>query len=73
MDYNDQLTSNNIDEDSFKLHENHIESVFKQVNAMNIEKDFIPYPSSKRCSNCPVKDDCEYKSDVPLIEDVYYG
>mgnify|MGYP001218992763 FL=1 len=63
----------NIDEDSFKLHENHIESVFKQVNAMNIEKDFIPYPSLKRCSNCPVRDDCEFKSDVPLIEDVYYG
>lgn len=63
----------NIDEDAYLVHENHISSIYKQINAMNIEKDFIPYPSIKSCSKCPLYDTCEYKSDIPLIEDVYYG
>ena len=63
----------NIDEDAYRVHENHISSIFKQINAMDIEKDFIPYPSIKSCSKCPLYSTCEYKSDIPLIEDVYYG
>ena len=63
----------NIDEDAYLVHENHISSIYKQINAMNIEKDFIPYPSIKSCSKCPLYDTCEHKSDIPLIEDVYYG
>ena len=63
----------NIDEDAYRVHENHISSIFKQINAMNIEKDFIPYPSIKSCSKCPLYDTCKYKSDIPLIENVYYG
>ena len=63
----------NIDEDAYRVHENHISSIFKQINAMDIEKDFIPYPSIKSCSKCPLYSSCDYKSDIPLIEDVYYG
>lgn len=70
---NVKLIRINVDEDSYNIHETHIESVYKQINAMDIEKDFVAYPSLKRCSNCPLKDSCEYKSNIPLIEDVYYG
>ena len=70
---NVKLIRINIDEDSYNIHETHIESVYKQINAMDIEKDFVAYPSLKRCSNCPLKESCEYKSNIPLIEDVYYG
>ncbi len=70
---NVKLIRINIDEDAFNVHQSHIESVYKQINAMDIEKDFIAYPSLKRCSKCPLKDKCEFKSDIPLIEDVYYG
>jgi|TARA_R110000803_G_scaffold206433_3_gene273681 hypothetical protein len=63
----------NIDEDSYDIHEKHISSVYKQINAMDIEKDFIAYPSIKSCSKCPLYSTCEFKSDIPLIEDVYYG
>ena len=61
----------NIDEDAYLVHENHISSIYKQINAMNIEKDFIPYPSIKSCSKCPLYDNCEHKSDIPLIEVVH--
>jgi hypothetical protein len=70
---NVKLIRVNIDEDAFKVHETHINSVFKQINAMDIEKAFIPYPSLKRCFKCPLNESCEHKSDIPLIEDVYYG
>ena len=70
---NVKLIRINVDEDSYNIHETHIESVYKQINAMDIEKDFVAYPSLKRCSNCPLKESCEYKSNIPLIEDVYYG
>lgn len=70
---NVKLIRVNIDEDAFNVHQAHIESVYKQINAMDIEKDFIPYPSLKRCSKCPLYDSCDFKSDIPLIEDVYYG
>ena len=63
----------NIDEEAYSVHETHIESIFKQINAMDIKKGFIPYPSIKECSKCPLYDKCEHKSDFPLIEDVYYG
>jgi NADPH-dependent 7-cyano-7-deazaguanine reductase QueF-like protein len=70
---NVKLIRVNIDEDAFNVHQSHIESVYKQINAMDIEKDFVAYPSLKRCSKCPLYNDCEFKSDIPLIEDVYYG
>ncbi len=70
---NVKLIRVNIDEDAFNVHQSHIESVYKQINAMDIEKDFVAYPSLKRCSKCPLNDKCEFKSDIPLIEDVYYG
>mgnify|MGYP001165181626 FL=1 len=70
---NVKLIRVNIDEDAYKVHQAHIESIYKQINAMNIEKDFIAYPSLKRCSNCPLSANCDAKSDIPLIEDIYYG
>ena len=70
---NVKLIRVNIDEDAFNVHQSHIESVYKQINAMDIEKDFVAYPSLKSCSKCPLNDKCEFKSDIPLIEDVYYG
>lgn len=63
----------NIDEDAFDVHESHVESVFKQVNSMDIEKDFVPYPTVKGCFECPLFQTCEYKTETPIIEDVYYG
>lgn len=63
----------NIDEDAFDIHENHVESIFKQVNAMNIDKDFIPYPTVKECFDCPLSKTCKHKTDTPKIDDVYYG
>ena len=70
---NVKLIRINIDEDAYNVHQAHIESVYKQINAMDIENDFIPYPSLKRCFNCPLNENCEHKSNIPLIEDVYYG
>ena len=70
---NVKLIRINIDEDAYSVHQAHIESVYKQINAMDIEKDLMPYPSLKRCSKCPLNDDCEHKTHIPLIEDVYYG
>lgn len=62
----------NIDEDNFDIHEKHIQSIFTQVNKMNIEKDFIPYPSLKACSKCVLKETCEYKTELPPIQEIYY-
>jgi hypothetical protein len=61
-----------IDEDAFEIHNNHIKTVYNQVNNMDIEKDFIPYPSIKNCYDCPLKDTCEHRTELPLIETVYY-
>ncbi len=63
----------NIDEDAFVTHDNHVEVVYNQVNNMDIEKDFIPYPSLKSCMECPLNATCKFKTDIPVIEDVYYG
>jgi hypothetical protein len=63
----------NIDEDAFATHDNHVEVVYNQVNNMDIEKDFIPYPSLKSCMECPLNATCKFKTDIPVIEDVYYG
>lgn len=63
----------NIDEDAFEIHHKHIKSVYYQINKMDIEKDFIAYPSMKACGNCPLYDTCLFKTNVPIIEDIYYG
>lgn len=71
--YNVKFIRINIDEDCYNVHENHVVSIYKKIQSMNVEKDFKAYPSLKSCHNCPLYDTCEEKSDLPLIEDVYYG
>lgn len=63
----------NIDEDAYDIHDKHIKSVFYQINTMDIEKDFKAYPSVKECNRCPLYEKCKHKTDVPVIEDIYYG
>lgn len=62
-----------LDEDRFTLHETFVNSIYKQINALNLEKDLIPKPQLNRCSECPLNESCDFKVEVPLIKDVYVG
>jgi hypothetical protein len=63
----------NIDDDMFSFHNAHIESLYKHLNALDIEKDFVPYPSLKSCFKCPLFESCEHKTEVPIVKEIYYG
>lgn len=63
----------NIDSDMYNLHNNHVSSVFKQINALDLDKDLIPYPTLKSCYKCPLFNSCEHKTNIPLVSDIYYG
>lgn len=71
--YNVKFIKINIDKDAFDVHDTHVELVYKQINSMDIEKDFIAYPNVKECHSCPLFDSCQYKTEIPIIEEVYYG
>ena len=62
-----------LDTDRYNLHETFVESIYKQINAINIEKDLIARPQINRCLECPISDSCEFKVEVPLIKEIYCG
>jgi hypothetical protein len=62
-----------LDKDRYTLHETFVESIFKQVNALNINKDLLPKPQINRCAECPIRENCEFKVEVPLIKEIYCG
>lgn len=61
-----------VDESAFTEHENFIDAGV--LNLLNYqEKGFKPLPSLLKCSECPLKEDCEYRAIVPPISVFYYG
>jgi len=61
-----------IDESTLELHKNNVAFVYNQINSNPLDKIFKAKPSLKNCSKCPLFDDCEYATKLPLIETVYY-
>lgn len=69
-----KIIRTNIQEEHLDLHEQvTVEKMKKYVNFYyNNPEKLEPRPSYLRCKECPYADGCEFKTDVPLIEEVYY-
>lgn len=60
-----------VDLNDFEVTMNHFEDmVYELVGEikMNSEFGFTPYPSVKRCGECPLKDNCDYLTATPKLE-----
>lgn len=61
-----------VDESAFSEHEAFIDNGIK--NLMYYERNgYKPSPSLIECSQCPLRDKCEYKAIAPTIKVFYYG
>ena len=61
-----------LDESAFAEHEVFIDNGI--ANLKHFEKyGYKPLPSLAGCSECPLRDDCEYKVEIPPITVFYYG
>ncbi len=59
-----------VDESIFDVHEKNIESSVILLHKY-LTNGFPPIPDIKRCSECPLRNDCAYKEQVPKIT-VFY-
>lgn len=64
----------NIQEEHINLHEEiTIEKMKKYITYhYNNPQSLEARPSYLRCKDCPYSKDCEYKTNVPLIEEIFY-
>lgn len=61
-----------VDDSAFAEHEVFIDNGVK--NLMYYDKyGYKPLPSLTECSDCPLRDNCEYKAIIPPITVFYYG
>jgi CRISPR/Cas system-associated exonuclease Cas4 (RecB family) len=60
-----------INEDRFTEHKNIIREARNKFNEY-ASQGWIPRPKPKRCKECPLFQDCEYKSETPIEQIVYY-
>lgn len=69
-----KIIRTNIQEEHINLHEQvTVEKMKKYVNFhYNNPEKLEPRPSYLRCKECPYFDSCEFRAEVPLIEEVYY-
>jgi hypothetical protein len=61
-----------IDVDTLDIHKKNVDFVYNQINSYPLDRIFKPKPTLKSCSKCPLFDDCDYSTSIPLIEKVYY-
>jgi len=61
-----------VDESAFTEHESFIDMGVQNLLYYK-EKGYKPKPSLIECSECPLKDSCEYKAIIPPITVFYYG
>jgi hypothetical protein len=61
-----------VDETAFTEHEAFIDSGVQNL-IYHKERGYRPKPSLAECSECPLKDTCEYKATKPPITVFYYG
>lgn len=61
-----------VDSSAFSEHESFIDMGVKNLLYYN-SKGYKPKPSMQSCSNCPLKDNCEYKATKPPITVHYYN
>lgn len=69
-----KIIRTNIQEEHINLHEQvTVEKMKKYLNFYYNNPDKLePRPSYLRCKECPFYDQCEFRAEVPLIEEVYY-
>ena len=61
-----------LDESSFAEHEVFIDNGVKNLTYFQ-KYGYKPLPSLAECSECPLKDSCEYRAIMPPISVFYYG
>ena len=44
----------------------------KSIKEQSEKEGWIPYPSSKGCSKCPINDSCPHFTTVPPVKTIYY-
>jgi len=59
------------DDDTLEKHKLNIKGAKKYLFS-ELENGFKPLPNYKQCMDCPLAEQCEYYTDVPMITKVYY-
>lgn len=61
-----------IDPDTIELHKNNVDFVYKQLQKYPLDKIFKAKPSLENCAGCAIAKTCAHKTELPLIEKIYY-
>lgn len=69
-----KIIKTNIQEEHINLHEEiTVQKMKKYIEYHTDNPDALqPRPSYLRCKDCAYFDSCEYKTEIPLIEEIYY-
>jgi hypothetical protein len=69
---NVRIIHENVEQGRFITHKEAVDSADKYLAYHIKQNDWTPRPELLRCSNCPLKPNCEHAVDYPSIEEVYY-
>lgn len=67
-----KLIKVNVDTEVIKSHYQTIEKT-RDMILLDMDLGFKAYPELTRCRACPLFDKCEHKTEVPIIQEVYYS
>lgn len=61
-----------VDDETFTEHERTIFATRKRFEQED-KNGWIPKPTPKACAKCPLKSECKYVVDIPMVQQVVYG
>ena len=61
-----------VDPDRLETHKKQLDIAYKYFNEqfVNKSKEELAFPNLKRCHECPLKPNCKYQIDVPLVKTI---
>lgn len=60
-----------VDEGRYLQHEIAVQNVRTKLKKIDLTW-FKPKPTLKRCSECPLAEECKFKVTLPIVEEIYY-
>jgi hypothetical protein len=60
-----------VDEVRYEAHKLSVKRIRNKLELID-ERFFKPKPTLKRCMECPLNKDCTQKTELPIVEEIYY-
>lgn len=66
-----KIYKQNVDEGRFLQHELAVQKIRNKLKSVDITW-FKPKPDLKRCMECPLAENCNFKVTTPIVEEIFY-